>query len=292
MATFKEALRRVYSDLVWRRAKVRITPAVEPTLAADPIFVIGMYRSGTTLLRYVLDSHSNLACPPESAFISQLDEMYNDERSIEGFTSLGFDQEHVLLRQRTFAAYFFEAYAKSHGKARWVDKSPIYVEHIDFIKKLFPTGRFLVLYRHPLDQVDSAVKRGTISAKELAPFVEAGKDEDARIVHARYWANKAEEIGAFMAVEDYPCHPFLYEEMCAEPVRVLKEVFQFIDEPWEDSVLDFNKKEHDKGNEDGRVSATQEFSVSKDNYKDWPEELQQQCWGIVEAAASPLGYKL
>ena len=41
-------------------------------LTERPIFLVGIYRSGTTLARYVLDSHSRITCPPETAFMAGL----------------------------------------------------------------------------------------------------------------------------------------------------------------------------------------------------------------------------
>ena len=84
MASLKEALRRMYHELVHRRSRVRIsTPADTSGQGPPPIFVLGVYGSGTTLLRYVLDSHSRICCPPESDFLSPLARLAADERSLQ-----------------------------------------------------------------------------------------------------------------------------------------------------------------------------------------------------------------
>ena len=290
MATFKEALRRVYSDFVDRRSRVRVVEAAEPSLACDPIFVMGMYRSGTTLLRYIVDSHSKIACPPESEFISHLDAMLDDERSVAGFGSLGFDEEHVVTRMRGFAAYFFEAYAASRGRERWADKSPRYVNHLDFVHRLFPTAKMLMIYRHPLDQVFSALKKNTVPADQLAPFERDG--EEPEMTNSRYWSAKASDQLAFSEREPSSCYRIIYEEMCDRPVEILKPAFEFLGEAWEDNVLSFYEADHDRGFEDGRAGATRGFSVSKGTYKVWSEDLQRRCWEVVEPVATSLGYTL
>ena len=284
-------MKRLYSDLIRRRARVRISPAVEPEFTCKPIFVVGMYRSGTTLLRYILDAHSRLACPPESAFLRHLDVMSSDDRSRCGLDSLGFDENHVLARTRPFAAYFFESYAASRGKPRWVDKSPIYVDHLPFLRKLFPSAQMLIIFRHPLDQIDSAWQRGTIRKEELAPY-RLNPYDDPRLVHARYWADKAQRIESFRARESNKSLMIRYEELCANAESVLRPVFSFLGEEWEDDVLRFYDFNHDRGNEDGRVNATRGFLQNSHNYMSWPGEAQEACWEIVAPVASRLGYEL
>ena len=78
--------------------------------------MLGANRSGTTLLRLVLDSHSRIACPPESYFIRSLGHLLDDEKAMEGLLAMGFDEQHVVERLRETASYFLEMYAASHGK--------------------------------------------------------------------------------------------------------------------------------------------------------------------------------
>ncbi len=290
MATLQQTLRRVYSDIVRRRAHVRVTPSVEPTLTAVPIFVTGVYRSGTTLLRYVLDTHSSIACPPESEFLTHLDRMIEHARSREGLLSLGFDDEHVIGRMRSFAAYFFEGYARSRSKARWADKTPRYVDHLDFLVRLFPTAQFVMIHRHPLDQVASAVRRSTIPPEDLAAAAPAGADEFVAASH--YWADKTAGLVDFAQRRPAACHSVRYEDLCADPEGVLRAVFEFLEEPWEPEVLRFYAADHDVGREDGRVGATRSFEARSGRYRPWPAARQQECWEIVAPVAEPLGYRL
>ena len=89
-----------------------------------------------------------------------------------------------------------------------------------------------------------------------------------------------------------PCHVIKYEDLCERPKEILEPVFEFLDEPWEEGVLNFHEVAHDRGNEDGRVGATRGFSVSKGHYLGWPEEVRQRCWEIVAPVATGLGYRI
>ncbi|NIP95497.1 MAG: sulfotransferase domain-containing protein, partial [Akkermansiaceae bacterium] len=88
-----------------------------------------------------------------------------------------------------------------------------------------------------------------------------------------------------------PTHRIRYEDLCANPEPILKETFQFLEEPWEEEVLKFYDTDHDKGNEDGRVSATRGFTVSQGNYRSWPDEVRTDAWSIVAPVAEALSYQ-
>lgn len=65
-----------------------------------PGFLIGVYRSGTALLCYILDSHSNIAVPPETNFLYPLADMWRSEWVKTGVRGTGFDENALLDRLR------------------------------------------------------------------------------------------------------------------------------------------------------------------------------------------------
>lgn len=288
MATLKEAMRRVYHELVKRRSAVQIQPAAVQELAHPPIFLTGVYRSGTTLLRYIVESHSHICCPPETNFIQNLRPLVDDELCKAGFEPMGFDQDHVIQRLREFTVYFFQNYASAKGKPRWADKTPDYVDHLDLILRMFPEAKFIIIYRHGLDQAHSYTRGGTFPRVPLEPYVKEG--EDLRIGATRYWAEKSQKMMDFVEAHPDICHALRYEDLCDKPEQIVRGIFEFLGEPWEDQVMAFYEQDHDKGNEDGRVGATRGFSVSKEHYKDWPAELRSACDPIAQPVLKALGY--
>ncbi len=291
MATVKEALRRVYHDLVVRRSTVRVVPAAGGTQPLQPpIFVIGVYRSGTTLVRYVLDSHSHICCPPESDFVAALSLLQVNRRYRLGLEHMGFDEEHVLRKSREFCQYFFGIYATSLGKPRWADKSPSYVDYVGFLFRLFPEARFVMLYRHGLDQAHSYTRGGTLERDTLEGYRHAG--EDLRIGAVRYWREKVKNMLLFEEEHAASCFHIRYEDLCAAPEERLRALFAFLDEPWEPQVLEFYRFPHDVGAEDGRAAATRGFSLSAGHYRQWPPGLVEQCVELAEPALTELGYEV
>lgn len=293
MATLKEVLQRLYYDLVVRRARVRVVPAAPVALAAPPIFLVGLYRSGTTLLRYVVDSHRRLACPPESDFLGALRPLVEDALCREGLRGLGFDEAHVAQRLREFVAYFFGNYAASRGKPRWADKSPAGVAHLEFVRRLFPEARWVLLYRHGLNLADSVARAcagaGRTIREAVRPF--RRPDEDPRLGGLRYWTEQTGRLLDFEAAHPEACLRLRYEDLCAAPEPELRRVFEFLGEAWEPAVLEFWRFPHDLGREDGRTGATRGFVVGPDHYRAWPAALLAEAEALAGPTLARLGYR-
>ncbi|MFJ3771474.1 sulfotransferase family protein [Streptomyces sp. NPDC090075] len=149
------------------------TSALSP---ARPVFVVGCPRSGTTLLQLMLHAHPRIALPPETRFVLPAYERrlsFGDLREplnraglaqwITGrretrFHELGLDAEVVAGRIAdgpptlgSALGIALEAYAESHGKARWGDKRPAYALHVEEILRLFPDAQFVHLVRDGRD---------------------------------------------------------------------------------------------------------------------------------------------
>lgn len=283
-----QVLRQIYVDLVRRRSTVRIVNPVATLPRIRPIFVVGPYRSGTTLLRYVLDSHSHIACPPESDFLSTLSQLLGSTRSSRGLASMGYDEPHVAAKVNQLAEYFFANYAHSRGKERWADKSPTYAGYLPFIRTVFPHAQFVFIHRSPLDQIHSHTKGGTHSNS----FIEAHRHtttEDLRLAGARYWVEASIKIRQF-AMDDPFSFQLRYEDVCASPTETLQPLFAFLGEEWEEAVLDYHIQPHDLGMEAARARSSRGFTVSTGGFVSWPSQIVEECSEIVAETASALGY--
>jgi len=287
MATVKEALRRVYHELVRRRSRVRMHVPEPVPLAAPPIFLVGVYGSGTTLLRYVVDSHSRIACPPESEFLATLRPLLG-ERALAGLAGMGFAEEHAVTKARELALYFFSGYAASWGKPRWADKTPAYVDHLDFLHQLFPEALFAHLHRHGLDQAHSFTRGGSYERPELADHTRTG--EDPRLSSVRYWRERTERILDFEARHPEACHRLRYEELCRSPEETLRPLFAFLGELWEPGVWRIWEHPHDKGHEHGRVVATRGFQPRSGQHRRWPPGLRGAAIEVARPVLRRLGY--
>lgn len=281
--------RQVYVDLVRARSRVRVVPAALPSTGPPPIFIIGIYRSGTTLLRYVLDSHPRIACPPESNFLHRLGSTLDDPDALQGLGSMGFDRMHVTERLRGLAEYFYGNYAASCGKPRWADKTPLYIDHLPLLDEMFPKADYVVIHRNPLDQIHSHTKGGTFVHAPLAGLV--AEHGDVRVAAAHYWVDQTRKIKAFGASRP-PAATITYEQLCTQPAPTMARVLSALGEEWSDEVLDFQAHRHDQGKEAASIQRTRGFGLQSGGYLEWDRDVLATCCDIVAETAASLGYQV
>src|SRR5579875_3457488 len=125
--------------------------------AAPPIFIVGSPRSGTSLLRLILDSHPAIACGPETHVLADLDESLG--RHWDRLARYGAEREHWHDAYREAFARLKADYAARRGKARWADKTPAYAQHLQFVTALFPDAQVIHVIRDARHVTASALAR-------------------------------------------------------------------------------------------------------------------------------------
>jgi hypothetical protein len=209
-----------------------------------PIFVVGVPRSGTTLLRYMLCSHPRIYLPPESNFIPRFFRR-NPERSLSREQAIRIleqireyrpfwrdwraealnPQELVdALAERTPTALLtalYARYAEQFGATRWGDKSPMYANSLDLIAELFPSSQIIHIIRDPRD-----VTASSLTAYRGARFFYM----DAYYAGRRWRESvqRARAAGRFLPPDRYL--ELRYEDLTSDPERHLRELCGFLGE--------------------------------------------------------------
>ena len=217
-----------------------------------PIIVGGFYRSGTSLTRRLLDSHSRIHCGPEVKFFKDLRGDYQDDplghvRLFSTLPSLGLEPDEI---RDIFSGAFIEAHelaARKAGKARWADKNPENVLYLEQWQHLLPGGfAFIHVVRHPLDVLASLLEIGFPKA------VPATFEEKVKLL--RTFVDEGSRYEKL-----YPGTSFRvrYEELVTAPTATLESLFNWLGEDFEPQVLDkFSHVDRGRGIEDPKVSTS------------------------------------
>lgn len=154
------------------------------TPGGPPLLILGVRRSGTTLLRVMLDRHSELAVPDETYFVPQLADRHLRRVRVEAFLDdvrrvvdweLPLDKLRARLRDRMpvgeAIGAVYAVYAEEQGKPRWGDKTPMYMQSLRLLERLFPDARYVHLIRDGRDAALSflAMPRGIMTETWMQP---------------------------------------------------------------------------------------------------------------------------
>jgi hypothetical protein len=233
-ATIKRAVNDVLSRAVGyrltrakpRRARRHVGPP--PTMPGDrllrtPTFLLSSVRSGSTLLRVILNTHSQLHAPHE-LHLQVLQVKIARRVAERAMRELRLDErglEHLLwdrLLHRELTA---------SGKRLIVDKTPNNVFIWERLPEAWPDARFIFLLRHPAAIADSLYR--------------ATKDPDREKVVSRVleYGNALED-----ARRNLPGMTVTYEDLVGEPERVVSEICAFLGVPWEPDMLNYGEGDH------------------------------------------------
>jgi hypothetical protein len=237
-----------------------------------PTFVLCSVRSGSTLLRVLLDSHSRICAPHELHLrdISVSLKTEYSERSL-GEIGLAADRLEYLLWDRMLHRELAES-----GKELLVNKTPSDVFIIDRILECWPDARFIFLLRHPV-----SVAR---SRHNLRP-----QDSDAR--NLRMVRRYGDAIEAARHAHDGLT--VRYEDITEDPERETRRLCEFLGVAWEREMVDYGQFDHGRlrpglGDwseqiKSGRVQAPKPLPAPDEV----PEELRElaAAWGYLPARA-------
>jgi sulfotransferase family protein len=219
-------LSRPRTGRVWK-----LPPGGGGRLLKDPVFIFSAPRSGSTLLRAILGSHSGFYAPPELP-LAQLEVRADTQwikASMDGLQLTVDDLEHMLW-DRVLA----ESLQRS-GKPRLVVKTPSNVLIWDRIAACWPDAKFVYLLRHPAAVVASLHASFN---PEWHPGKDGSVDESvAKVVRYMTALEQAREAREGCTVR--------YEELTTAPDTVVRGLCEFLGVPFEPTMLDYGRFDHD-----------------------------------------------
>jgi Sulfotransferase family len=224
----------------------------EPSVA--PFFIVGSSRSGSTLLRLMLASHSRIAIPSETWYLTALVREFPFDRhrllqeneinrAISLMTNhytwpdMGLDAAEVRcrvarlsgVRLRDLVEIVYRWHMEVEGKSRWGDKTPAYIEIIPPLAAMFGNAKFIHLIRDGRDVAKSFQRQGW-----HGPWLHGYTREWSRAVELDMKFSKTQLNERILRI--------LYEDLVLHPEATLRKICAFIDERFEDRMLQWNRK--------------------------------------------------
>ncbi|MFK0158594.1 sulfotransferase family protein [Streptomyces sp. NPDC090499] len=242
-----------------------------PRLVEKPVFVLSSVRSGSTLLRVLLNSHSRIRAPHEMHLRTVHVRMSRDFTA-DAMAELALDKdelEHVLWDR------VLHLELSRSGKDVIVDKTPPNTLIWPRLHRCWPDARFVLLLRHPGAVIQSLISRRA--------------EPDLSQIHGEVlgYAEKLEE-----ARQQLPdAHVITYEDLTSEPEQVTRGLCAYLGVPWESGMLDYGTQDHgtfrpklgDWSNEikSGRIQAARQADPTA--------ELPPRLAEIAKAWGYPVG---
>jgi Sulfotransferase family len=284
---------------------VRGAPSLEDRNAVNPYaFIVGCPRSGTTLLRRMLDANREIAITRETHWIPKrlesrtgvrpdgrvapglLSSLLNDHR----FRRMGLDEGELrsLVHEEpppTYAAFVsavFDLYGRAQSKALVGDKTPSYVTRIPMLHGLWPSARFVHLIRDGRDVVLSLLAWKRTKLPSRIP----GWREQPVIAAALFWDRRVRlgvESGRGLGDRHY--HEMRYESLITRPAEESARLCEFLGVPYDDAMLRFHegRERHQPG-----LSAKKAWRPITPGLRDWRSEMGPRDVERFEAAAGEL----
>jgi hypothetical protein len=228
-------------------------------------FIVGTTRSGSTLLRLMLDAHPDVALPSETHFVPDViaacrERGITPEELCEVFTShrrwgdFHLDGGELLERLRALPKLragdavrsFFDLYAAQQGKRRWGDKTPGYSRHMPEIERALPEVRFIHLIRDGRDV-----------ALSVLPL---SWGPDTVELAAERWVKRIGKARADSAkVRHYT--EVRYEDLILDTEASLRRVCEFVELDFDPVMLRYHERAGDRLQEKARDLTRKDGSV-------------------------------
>lgn len=211
-------------------------------MEAPPVpFIVGVSRSGSTLLRAMLDSHRDMAIPFESHFVHKLirgtigkENFLAIVTASPSFPNMTIEVDALRASVDALMPFsvpdalraFYRLSAARSGKSRFGDKTPTYLHHMPAIQEILPEAHFLHIIRDGRDTALSFRGLWFGPGNDAAAAAEFWRDE---IVRARRQACKVEH---YLELR--------YEDLVLQPEPTLMRICRFLQLDFDSAMLEFH----------------------------------------------------
>lgn len=205
------------------------------------IFIGGVPRSGTTLMRAMLDAHPEVRCGEETRVVPRILQMRSHwVKSPKESVRLEEAGLTADVLDSALSSFILEVVAR-HGEpsSRLCNKDPFTLKSGTYLRRLFPKSKFLFMVRDGRATVHSIITRKvTITGFDLKSYRQCLTKWNAAISAMEAQCNELGNEG---------CLRVHYEQLVLHPRKMMEKILHFLDLPWTEAVMHHEKmvgKEH------------------------------------------------
>lgn len=212
---------------------VSVTPPPSAPLQPQPLFICGMFRSGSTLLEQILAAHCDVAMAGEQDLLSR---MVTKELQPFPASAMRLDEARRMNLANQYYLQLLQRLCAStpqHEKMYATDKRPDNYLLIGLIKQLFPAARILHTVRNPLDNGLS------VFMQHLNPRLFGYAGALADIGH--HFGEYRRLMAHWKALYPTDIYDFDYDAFVAAPEATLRPLLSFLGLPWQERCLSFHQ---------------------------------------------------
>ncbi|WP_147652521.1 tetratricopeptide repeat-containing sulfotransferase family protein [Vulcaniibacterium gelatinicum] len=210
------------------------TPAAMPAdrtpLPPEPLFVCGMFRSGSTLVEQALAAHPRITAGGELDFLPRL--AAGPLAPFPASMAVPAPERDAALAD-AYRAHLLRLFPQATASAYVTDKRPDNFLLIGLIKRLFPRAKIVHTVRHPLDNGLS------LFMQHLSPAVAAYANDLADIGH--HYGEYRRLMAHWKTLYADSILDFDYDAFVRDPEPALRRLFDFLGLEWDPRCLDFHQ---------------------------------------------------
>ena len=211
------------------------------------IVIIGAPRSGTTLLRRLINAHPNIACPGETFLLRGGARFLHSELIADGIDygirgglrMSGFTEVEIYRRLREFVTSFHQDYAAERGKKRWAEKTAVDAFYLQDIEKYMGGhAYFIFVLRNGVDVIRSWSSWTEANQKfieEVYEYIQRYRGPNEAYAHA--WSDLTRSMLDFARRRPEDSLIVRYEDLVSDTDSTLGKIFQFVVEPFDPKIV-------------------------------------------------------
>jgi hypothetical protein len=233
-----------------RERPLHITPEwhaswVAPAVVSkrpSPAFLLGFPRSGTTLLDTILMGHPNVDVLEEQPVLHKIGVEISAEfgGDISGFDAISSLDEAAVLRTQERYFEIASEFIDLREDALLIDKSPLHLQSVPLIYRLFPDARLILALRHPADAVLSCFMANFRLNSAMSNFLRLDTAADFYDITFSIWEKS-------LSVFPVEVHTIVYEQLIADPEAELRPVVEALGLTWQQDMLNHQRTAEARG---------------------------------------------